>query len=99
MSSGNYHEPIKLNRKLYTSNNILDFIGIIIHIAKSGRLIIKVNKKLEAGSILIDSKGTRIAKVIEMIGPVKSPYASAIPLIKKINNITNIKVTISPEVR
>ncbi len=99
MNSVNYNEPIKLNRKLSINYNILEFIGTIVHLAKSGRLIIKVNRKLEPGCILIDPKGVGIAKVIEMIGPVKSPYASAIPLIKKINNITNMKVAIAPEVR
>ncbi len=35
--------------------------------------------KVEAGSILLDSKGRKAAKVIELIGPVSRPYASAAP--------------------
>ncbi len=35
--------------------------------------------KVDAGTILLDSKGRKAAKVIELIGPVSRPYASAAP--------------------
>jgi rRNA processing protein Gar1 len=50
----------------------------VLHKAKSGRLILKPKKKLTTGMILIDKKGRRVGKVVELIGPVISPYASAI---------------------
>ena len=54
-------------------------IGEILHKAKSGRLIIRLNEKVEVGQVLLDSKGRNAAKVIELIGPVSRPYASAAP--------------------
>ena len=54
-------------------------IGEILHKAKSGRLIVRLNEKVEAGQVLLDSKGRNAAKVIELIGPVSKPYASAAP--------------------
>ncbi len=54
-------------------------IGEVLHKAKSGRLIIRLSQKVEPGSILVDSKGRKAAKVIELIGPVSRPYASAAP--------------------
>jgi rRNA processing protein Gar1 len=47
--------------------------------AKSGRLIVKVEENTAhnlIGQALIDNKGSRIGKIIELIGSVKSPYAS-----------------------
>jgi len=57
-------------------------IGEIIHMAKSGRLIVKVEENTNhnlIGQALIDNNGSRIGKIIELIGSVKSPYASVMP--------------------
>ena len=48
-----------------------------MHLAGSGRVIIQLSKELVEGQILCDKKGTRVAKVNEMIGPVNRPFASA----------------------
>lgn len=42
----------------------------------SGRLIVKLNKEISPGQIVIDNEGNKIGKIIELIGSVKSPYAS-----------------------
>ncbi len=54
-----------------------------MHIAKSGRIIVKLSQKVNPGDILVNTKGKKLAKVVELIGPVKSPYASAMPLTDK----------------
>ena len=51
-------------------------VGILLHQAKSGRLIVKLIQETRVGSVVVDDKGRRLGKVIELIGPVKSPYAS-----------------------
>lgn len=51
-----------------------------MHLAKSGRIIIKLKKPLTDGQMLVDKQGRKLARVSELIGPVKAPYASAIPL-------------------
>lgn len=48
--------------------------------AGSGRVIVKLSRAVPEGGILYDSKSARVARVMELIGPVKSPYASAAPL-------------------
>jgi len=53
--------------------------GEILHKARSGRLIIRLTGNVGTGTILLDSKGRNAAKVVELIGPVSKPYASAIP--------------------
>jgi RNA-binding protein len=62
----------------------MEKIGEIVHLAKSGRLIVKVEENINhnlIGQPLIDDKGSKVGKIIELIGPVKSPYASVIPTI------------------
>jgi RNA-binding protein len=54
-------------------------VGEVLHRARSGRLIIRLSQKVEAGTTLLDSKGRKTARVIELIGPVSRPYASAAP--------------------
>jgi len=55
-----------------------------MHLAASGRVIVQLSNKLVEGQILCDEKGTRVAKVMELIGPVRRPFASAIPLTNNI---------------
>jgi len=55
-----------------------------LHLASSGRVVIRLSKPLRDGQIIVDSSGTKVAKVSEMIGPVDAPYASAVPLTNNI---------------
>jgi RNA-binding protein len=55
-----------------------------MHLAGSGRVIIQLTDELSEGVILCDEKGTKVAKVMELIGPVKRPFASATPLTNNI---------------
>ena len=51
--------------------------------AKSGKLIVRLNPPYDLsiiGQSVVDKKGTRIGKIIELLGPVKSPLASALPI-------------------
>lgn len=67
-------------------------VGEIIHLAGSGRVIIRLSKTLDEGKIVCDNSGTRVAKVLELIGPVASPYASAISLTNNIKKYVGKKV-------
>ena len=74
-------------------------VGEIVHLAGSGRVIIQLTDALSEGVILCDEKGTKVAKVMELIGPVKRPFASATPLtnnIKKFIGKAVFAVEISP---
>jgi len=55
-----------------------------MHLAGSGRVIIQLTEKLDEGTILCDETGTKVAKVMELIGPIKRPFASATPLTNNI---------------
>jgi len=75
----------------------LQEVGEIMHLAASGRVIIQISKELVEGQILCDEKGTRVAKVMEMIGPVKRPFASAMPLTNNIKKYIGKNVFASEE--
>jgi len=66
-----------------------------MHLAKSSRLIVRLigsGKEIRSGEILVDQKGRGVGKVVEVIGPVAAPYASAIPLTDRTSKIVGIKV-------
>lgn len=67
-------------------------VGEIIHLAGSGRVIVRLRKPIDEGRILCDDAGTKVAKVTELIGPVASPYASAISLTNNAKKYTGKKV-------
>jgi len=47
-----------------------------MHLARSGRVIVQLTKLVEEGQVLCDEKSGKVAKVMELIGPVAKPYAS-----------------------
>jgi RNA-binding protein len=70
-------------------------IGEVMHLAKSGRLIVKLGTEgamLRAGELLVDSSGKRVGRVAELIGPVSAPYASVIPMTDKTGRLVGTKV-------
>ena len=63
-----------------------------MHLANSGRVIVRLNSEVPEGQILCDSNGQKIAKVTELIGPVSNPFASTIPLTNNLRKISGKKV-------
>ncbi|WP_268541072.1 H/ACA ribonucleoprotein complex subunit GAR1 [Candidatus Nitrosotenuis cloacae] len=67
-------------------------VGEIIHLASSGRVIIRLSRQLDEGDYVCDESGRRIGKVTELIGPVSGPYASAISLTNNIKKYVGTTV-------
>jgi len=70
----------------------LQEVGEILHLANSGRVIVKMTKVVEEGQVLCDEKLNKVAKVTELIGPVAKPYASAIPLTNNVKKYVGKKI-------
>jgi RNA-binding protein len=64
-------------------NALLFQVGVLLHQARSGRLVIRLTRELKPGAMLVDEKGRTLGKVIELIGPVRAPYASVAPATSK----------------
>jgi len=58
---------------------ILLQVGVLLHQARSGRLIFRLTREIKPGAALVDEKGRKLGKVVELIGPVRAPYASVVP--------------------
>ena len=63
-----------------------------MHLATSGRVIVRLSKIVTQDQILCDENSTKIAKVTELIGPVAKPYASAISLTNNIKKFVGKKM-------
>jgi RNA-binding protein len=70
----------------------LQEVGEILHLANSGRVIVRLSKTVTQDQILCDESNTKVAKVTEMIGPVAKPYASAISLTNNIKRFVGKKM-------
>jgi RNA-binding protein len=74
----------------------LKAVGEVMHLAKSSRLIVRLlgssSKEIHSGEVLVDQNGRGVGKVIEIIGPVASPYASLMPLTGRPNKVLGVKV-------
>lgn len=68
--------------------------GTVMHLARSGRLILRASTSVRDGVILVDDKGRRTCKVIETIGPASSPYLSAQPLTDRVERVVGTKLFI-----
>jgi len=63
-----------------------------LHLATSGRVIVRLSKIVTQDQILCDEKSTKVAKVTELIGPVAKPYASAMSLTNNIKKFVGKKM-------
>ncbi|MEM4311255.1 MAG: Gar1/Naf1 family protein [Nitrososphaerales archaeon] len=70
----------------------MEELGDVLHLAKSGRLIVKLREKVQVNTLVLDEKGRKIGKIAELIGPVSSPYASVIPLTDRVKRYIGKKV-------
>ena len=72
-------------------------VGEVLHLASSGRVIIRLSTTVRDGQLLVDYAGRKIAKVSEMIGPIDAPYASATPLTNNIEKYVGKKIFMGEE--
>jgi len=73
-----------------------DEVGEIIHLARSGRLIVKLSavgaERVKSGELLIDGSGRKVGRVAELIGPVRTPYASVITMTDRTSRLVGSEV-------
>ena len=67
-------------------------VGEVLHIANSGRVIVRLSREVKEGQIICDKDNQKIGRITELIGPVKNPFASAIPLTNNVKKISGNKV-------
>lgn len=71
---------------------LLQEVGEVSHLAGSGRVLVRLDRQVREGQVLCDEKSVKVARVVEMIGPVDRPYASAMPLTNSIKKFAGKRV-------
>ncbi|MGI8832684.1 MAG: H/ACA ribonucleoprotein complex subunit GAR1 [Nitrososphaeraceae archaeon] len=76
-------------------------LGEILHVAKSGQVIVRLSShasdKKASGLTVLDINGRQIGKILEIFGPVRSPYASVLPSRQKLTGIVGTKVFVADD--
>jgi len=67
-------------------------VGYVLRISRSKRVIVKLDKEVREGEVLYDDRGRKAGKVIEVFGPIRSPYASLKPLTERLRGLIGRKV-------
>jgi len=57
-------------------------VGRIIHYTKNKVFVIEAREKLVPDTVLLDSRGGKLGKVIDVIGPINRPYLVVKPSLK-----------------
>lgn len=65
---------------------------MVEHVAGSGRAIVRLARAVDEGRVLCDRRGSAVARVVELIGPVSAPLASAAPMTNSIAKYVGRKV-------
>ena len=72
-------------------------VGYVLRLAKSGRIIVKLEVEVKEGTLLYDKKGRKVGLVREVFGPVKSPYASLEPRTDRVRGLIGDPVFVKEE--
>lgn len=61
-------------------------LGKVLHLSKSGRLIVKSQLKVKPGSVTLSQDLKNIGTIFDIFGPVENPYISVKPSIRTPSN-------------
>jgi len=62
-------------------------LGIVLHKAKSGNIVVKGTEFFKPSLQVYDEKGKRVGFVIETFGPVASPYILVKPTTDRVRKL------------
>ena len=64
-------------------------IGPVLHISPSRNIVIKTEKTPKIGETVVDDNLKPVGKVVDVFGPVVSPYASIKPSVRDPEKLMN----------
>lgn len=74
-------------------------MGLILHVTPSRTIIVKIQNMPRIGETVVDENLKPVGKVLDILGPVSSPYATITPTIREAKNLVNKTVYIVPSRR
>lgn len=64
-------------------------LGQVLHVSRSGNIILRIKNVPKIGTTVVDENLKSIGKVVDVFGPVSSPYASVKPAVGEIEKLTD----------
>lgn len=72
-------------------------LGEVLHVSRSRNIIVNVEQVPKIGATVVDEKLERIGEIIDVFGPVSSPYASIKPVIQEGEELSGEMLYVLPE--
>ncbi|MFW6110918.1 MAG: H/ACA ribonucleoprotein complex subunit GAR1 [Thermoproteota archaeon] len=72
-------------------------LGRVLHISRSRNVIVKVEEVPKIGAHVVDKKLRSIGEVVDVFGPVSSPYASVKPEIQEMERLSGSMLYVRPK--
>lgn len=64
-------------------------IGRVLHVSRSRNLILRAEKTPRVGDGVVDERLKPVGTVLDIFGPVSSPYVAVKPQVEKTNPLVN----------
>ena len=74
-------------------------LGRVLHVSQSRNIIIKIEKALKIGETVVDENLKPVGKILDVFGPVSSPYASVKTAIQESKKLTGKTLYVLPSKR
>jgi len=71
-------------------------VGRALHVAHSGALIVKLQRPVPVGAVLVDERGRPVGRVTSLLGPVASPYASVRVMTDRVKRVLGKYLYLKP---
>jgi RNA-binding protein len=74
----------------------LQRLGRVLHVSQSRNIIITIENLPKIGETVVNENLKPIGKILDIFGPVSSPYASVKPKIQEIEKLTDRMLYVLP---
>ncbi|MFW6117131.1 MAG: H/ACA ribonucleoprotein complex subunit GAR1 [Thermoproteota archaeon] len=74
----------------------LQRLGRVLHVSRSRNIIVQVENIPKIDSTVVDEKLNRVGRIIDVFGPVSSPYASVKPEIQELGELSGKILYVRP---
>jgi len=74
----------------------LQRLGRVLHVSQSRNIIITIENLPKIGETVVDENLKSIGKILDIFGPVSSPYASVKPTVQEIGEFAGKMLYVLP---
>ena len=74
-------------------------LGLILHVTPSRSIIVKIENLPRIGETVVDENLKPVGRVLDILGPVSSPYATVAPSVRDPERLANKMAYVLPSRR